>query len=292
MRTKITHRIGALAFAASLLLAGGPVPAADGQAADSPKAEARPFFPNFWDPKRRPDKPNVEFGAIRFATSGDFPPFDFLDSGGRLTGYNVDLAREICQELKVPCTIQMRPFDELVNALTERRADVVIAGLAATPALREKVELGEAYLTTPGRFVARKGVRLAATPEGLDGRWISVVSKSRHEAFVLENFPKARIAAYPTETAARDALRDGTVDMHFGDAMSLSFWLTGEASHSCCAYAGGPFLEQAYFGEGFRIGVAKGNRRLRRALDYALQRLAEDGTLGELYLRYFPLGYY
>ena len=267
-----------------------------GRAADTPpppaKADAVPPFPNFWDPKRRPDKPTADLGTIRFITSGDFPPFDFLDSAGRLTGYNVDLAREICQELKANCTIQMRPFDDLVAALGDRRADAIVAGIAPSVETRKKLDFTDAYLTTPGRFVARRGLTVAVTPEALAGRWVSVVSQSAHEAFILENFPKARVAAYPNETAARDALRDGSVDLSFGDSMSLSFWLGGEASHGCCAYLGGPFLEHAYFGEGFRIGVAKGNRRLKRTLDYALQRLAEDGTLAELYLRYFPLGYY
>lgn len=249
-------------------------------------------FPNFWDPKSRPRRPTAEVGAIRFLTAGDFPPFDFLDSGGRLTGYNVDLARLLCAELSATCTIQMRPFDDLVGALTDKRGDAIVAGLRVGPALREKLETSEAYLTTPGRFVMREGATLEPTPEGLAERWISVVSGSAHERFVLDTFARSRVAAYPDETAARDALREGVVDAHFGDAIALSFWLDGETARRCCVFRGGPFLEAAYFGDGLRIVVAKGNRRLKRALDYGLQRLAEDGKLAEIYLRWFPRGYY
>jgi polar amino acid transport system substrate-binding protein len=251
-----------------------------------------PALPNFWDPRSRPEKPAGDLGNIRFLTSGDFPPFNFLDSSGRLTGFNVDLARAICEELKATCTIQMRPFEDLVSALTDRRGDAVIAGLAYPPELRAKVDISSVYLTAPGRFIAPNGTSLIATPEGLAGRWISVVSGSAHEAFMLDHFDGARLVAYPNEASARNALRDGTVDVHFGDAIGLAFWLAGEASHRCCRFLGDPYLESAYFGDGFRIAVAKGNRKLRQALDYALPRLAESGMLSELYLRYFPIGYY
>ena len=265
--------------------------------AEEPKAVAKPAlprvaFPNFWDPESRPRKPASDVGTIRFLTSGDFPPFGFLDSGGRLTGYHVDLARMLCEELGATCTIQMRPFGDLATALSEKRGDAIVAGLRVMAEMRPRLETSAAYLTTPGRFVMRDGATLDPVPEQLADRWISVVSGSAHERFILDNFPKSRIAAYPDEAAARDALRDGMVDAHFGDAIALSFWLDGETAHRCCLFRGGPWLESAYFGEGLRIAVAKGNHRLRVALDYALQRLAEDGKLAEIYLRWFPRSYY
>jgi len=251
-----------------------------------------PFVPLYWDRATRPQKPATEVTAIRFLTSGDFPPLSFLDGSGRLMGYQVDLARLICDTLNATCTIQMRPFDDLVAALGEKRGDAIIAGLVVTPAMRDRLETTDAYLGTPGRFVGRRDASFQATPEGLAGHLVSVVSGSVHEAFVLDNFPKARVVAYPDEIAARDALRDGVVEAHFGDAMGLSYWLDGEASRSCCAFRAGPWLESAYFGEGMRIAITKNNSRLRQNLDYALRRLAVEGKLGELYLRWFPHGYY
>lgn len=287
-------------------VAGAQAPGQPVRPAVTPPADVKPLaptlkpsrpagsaqLPNLWDPKRRPEKPTGDLGTIRFLTSGDFPPFNYLDSGGRLTGFNIDLARAICAELTAACTIQMRPFDDLVTAIGERRGDAIVAGLNIGADLRTKLETTDAYLTMPGRFVAPKGTALTTTPEGLELRWISVVSGSAHEAFVLDSFPKSRVVAYPNEAAARDALRDGTVDVHFGDAVGLSFWLLGEASHNCCEFRGAPYLESNYFGDGLRISVTKGNKRLKQAFDYALHRLSEDGTIAELYFRYFPLGYY
>ena len=251
-----------------------------------------PFVPLLWDRNNRPQKPLSEVGTIRFLTTGDFPPLSFLDDTGRLMGYHVDLARMLCDEINATCSIQMRPFDDLVGALGDKRGDAILAGLVVTPDLRDKLETTDAYLGTPGRFVGRIDAAFEATPEGLSGRWISVVTGSAHEAFILDHFPKARIAAYPDETAARDALRDGRVDGHFGDAMGLAYWLDGPVSRGCCVFRDGPWLESAYFGEGLRIAIGRNNPRLKQNLDYALRRLAVEGKLGELYLRWFPRGYY
>lgn len=262
------------------------VPGTDGAAA------AAPFRPLFWDQSNRPQKPTGEITTIRFLLSGDFPPFSFVDDRGRLIGYDVDLTRVLCEEIGASCTLQMRPFSELPAALADKRGDAILAGLAVGPNLRDRLDTTDAYLTTPGRFVAARDDHVEATPAGLAGRWISVVSGSAHEAYVLGRFPRARVAAYPDETSARDALRDHKVSVHFGDAIGLSFWLTGEASRGCCVFAGPAWLEPSVFGEGLRVTVAKSNQRLKRHLDWALRKAAIDGRLGELYLRWFPLGYY
>ena len=49
---------------------------------------------------------------------------------GQLAGYNVDLARLICAELDLPCTIQRRSWELLIPALNDNSGDAVIAALA------------------------------------------------------------------------------------------------------------------------------------------------------------------
>lgn len=274
-------------FRAALL--GGVLLAA--LTASLPSRAADPAPPRFAVTTLRGEKPVLDSSTIRFLTSGDFPPFNFMDPSGRLTGYNVDLAEAVCRMLEATCSVQMRPFEDLLPALQQKRGDAIIAGLG-TGAVSGQAEMSKAYLGLPGRFVTRRGLDLTPTPEGMAKHWISVVSGTAHEAFLLDHFPDAKIAAYPNQTAARDALREGTVDANFGDAMSLSFWLSGEASRACCVFLGGPFVERAYFGEGLRIAVPKTQPKLRRAMDWALDRLNENGGLAEIYLRWFPNGYY
>ena len=78
--------------------------------------------PGFWDPRRRPERPDLSrISIIRFLTETDYPPFDYAGPDGAPAGFNVDLARLICEEIKVACTVQMRRFDTLVGALRRLR---------------------------------------------------------------------------------------------------------------------------------------------------------------------------
>ena len=69
--------------------------------------------------------------SIRFLTTADFPPFNYRDRTGALIGYNVDLAKGICGELKVTCTIQAWPWEQAPKALQDNQGDALIAGLTA-----------------------------------------------------------------------------------------------------------------------------------------------------------------
>mgnify|MGYP003346558114 FL=1 len=78
----------------------------------------------------------------------------------------------------------------------------------------------------------------------------------------------------------------------FADGVTLALWLNGAEANGCCAFRGGPYLHAGYFGEGVGIAVARGNTTLRRALDHALQRITERGVFADLYLKYFPIGFF
>jgi polar amino acid transport system substrate-binding protein len=88
---------------------------------------------------------------------------------------------------------------------------------------------------------------------------------------------------------ARLALKRGDVDLLFGDAISLAFWLNGTDSENCCSFRGGPYMDSRYFGEGVGIAVKKGNDTMRLALNWALFRVWEQGRFTDLWLRYFPI---
>ena len=128
--------------------------------------------PGFWDPRRRPERPDISrITQLRFLTEFDYPPFNYAGPDGNPAGFNVELARLICEELKVPCTIQLRRFDTLLQALGENRADAVIASLAVTPETRRRVDFSEPYYRAPARFVARRNTTLAdIAPEVLEGK--------------------------------------------------------------------------------------------------------------------------
>jgi polar amino acid transport system substrate-binding protein len=248
--------------------------------------------PGFWDPRRRPERPDLtRISIIRFLTETDYPPFDYTGPDGAPAGFNVDLARMICEEIKVACTVQMRRFDTLIGSLNSNNGDAVIASIAETPEMRSKVDFSDPYYRTPARFVSRRDVDIDdVRPQALERKKIAVVAGTAHEAYLKTLFTEAELHPYPSADDARAALRRGEVDLLFGDGISLAFWLNGTDSSNCCEFRGGPYLESRFFGEGVGIAVKRGNDVLRQAFNWALFRLWEKGRFTDLWLRYFPIG--
>src|SRR5271165_3537592 len=97
-------------------------------------AAASAAVPGFWDPRRRPERPDLSrIQSIRFLTELDYPPFDYAGTDGNPAGFNVDLARLLCTEINTTCTVQARRFDLLLDALNDKSGggDAVIASIAA-----------------------------------------------------------------------------------------------------------------------------------------------------------------
>ncbi len=247
--------------------------------------------PGFWDPRHRPDRPDLSrIGGIRFLTETDYPPFDYAGPDGAPTGFNVELARELCNEIKVQCTIQMRRFDTLVDSLNKREGDAIIASLAETPQMRKLVDFSNPYYRAPARFVALRNSPLKALDaRALEGKKVAVVAGTAFEAYLKNLFTEVELKPYKTAADARAALKKGDVDLLFGDGIALAFWLNGTDSANCCEFRGGPYLESRYFGEGVGIAVRKGDDLLRRAFNWGLFRLWEKGRFTDLWLRYFPV---
>jgi len=281
-----------IAHAQTLRQLGPSPPAAGPGVPSTPAVTSDPMaVPGFWDPRRRPERPDLSrITIIRFLTETDYPPFNYAGPDGNPVGFNIDLARMICEEIQVQCTIQMRRFDTLISALNSNNGDAIIASIAQTPEMRARVDFSDPYYRTPARFVALRNSPIDdVRPEALEGKKIAVVAGTAHEAYLKTLFTEAELRPYPDADAARFALKRGEVDLLFGDGIALAFWLNGTDSANCCEFRGGPYLESRFFGEGVGIAVRRGNDLLRQAFNWALFRIWERGRFTDLWLRYFPI---
>lgn len=251
-------------------------------------------IPNFWESRRKIDKPDLgTIRQIRFLTEDDYPPFHFIGPDGQLTGFEVELARALCEQLKVTCSIQPVRWDGLSDALVRGQGDAIIASMRMSADSRRKFAFTSSYFRSPARFVAKK--QADAGPPSLamlKGQKLGVVAGSAHEAYLTAFFRGTTLVPMPNATAALEAARNGDVAAAFVDGTTAAFWLNGEASGECCAFWGGPYTEQRYFGEGAGIALRPDMPVLRQALDWALGRVAADGQYATLYLKYFPLSIY
>src|SRR6266478_4888275 len=176
----ITFSLVILAYAA----VGDTLPAR-AQVAVAHRPAAPAIVPGFWDPRRRPERPDLtRLTAIRFMTEVDYPPFNFAGPGGNPAGFNVELARMVCEELKIACTVQMRRFDTLLPSLSDNRGDAVMASIAVTPEARKLADFSDPYYRTPGRFAARRNTTINdVRPAQLEGKMVPVVAGTADVAF-------------------------------------------------------------------------------------------------------------
>ncbi len=271
--------------ALSAMALSGPVAPAVAQ-------QSQVRVPNFWDPKAVHDRPASIPDKIQFLATDGYPPFVFRDPQGRLTGFNVDLARALCQELGSSCALRIKDFEVLLPALDEDEGDAIIAGLSRALPANRKLNYTEDYLKLPARFIVSRDNADAFDEQNLTGKTIAVETGSRYEAFANRFWQDAEILSVETSEEARKAVMDGSADAHFGDGLSLSFWLPSEAAGDCCAFSGGPWLEAGYFDQGMAIATRPDDPERAAALSYALRQLHQKGVYRELYLRYFPLSFY
>ncbi len=288
MRAKVTSLDFAglwSAVLALLLLSVLAVPPARAQGTD---------LPILFDARERLVRPDVSgVLRLRFLTTTDFPPFNFMDQSGRLSGFHIDLARAICEELglEARCQVQALPYGQLTTALEAGQGEAVMAGIAVTPELRERFNFTRPYLLLPARFLLQADTVLPRQDaEALSGRKVGVVKDTAHEAMLRAFFPAAELVTFDSHEALMQGLKEKRVPAVFADALQLSFWMMSPAAAGCCRFLDGPFLSERHLGEGMTIMVGGQDGALTAALESALGALSKDGRLEEIYLRYFPAG--
>jgi polar amino acid transport system substrate-binding protein len=250
------------------------------------------------NPARMPAEP--EAGAepeppreIVILTEGAYPPFNYRDGSGALSGFDVELARALCENIEVHCTFAAKPWDRLVPVLAAGEGDAVIASMLIPAAGRESpasspgLILSDRYYSTPGHFAARRNaVPLAATPSALAGRSIAVQAGSIHQAYVSMRFPDAKLEIFPSLEAAQQALAEGKAHLLFADRNMLLRW-SASPDGACCRLVGPAYGDAAYFGKGAAIVLRKGDEKLRDDFNVALAALIADGTYARISSGYF-----
>ncbi|WP_374730635.1 transporter substrate-binding domain-containing protein [Aliirhizobium terrae] len=281
-------RVGMLAAA---LFAPLSISQALAQQADEPDV-----LPSMFDGRERIARPDLSAVVrVRILTTVDFPPFNFADQTGRLSGFNVDLAREICAELKLEakCQIQALPFEDLEKALEANGGEAVMAGIATTPERRERFLFSRPYIGIPARFARNLKAQIPGnTAAALAGRKVGVVKDTAHELMLKAYFPAIQPVPFGNDWELTEGLKKGEVDAVFADGLRLPFWVSSDAAEKCCALFDGPYLSEKFLGEGLSVMVRKTDPVLVSAFDQALAALSRNGRLQDLYLRYFPNGLY
>ena len=152
---------------------------------------------------------------MRIGTEGAYPPFNSIDSEGNLVGFDIDIAKALCEAADFDCEFVIQDWDGIIPGLLAKKYDAIVASMSITPERAEVVDFTNKYYNTPAKFVAAEGAGFDISPEGLAGKSIGVQRATIHENFLRDNFPDLDISVYAAQDEANLDLVNGRVDLVF-----------------------------------------------------------------------------
>lgn len=229
---------------------------------------------------------------IRIGTEGAYPPFNFKDASGELKGFDIDIAKALCEEMKAECTFVAQDWDGIIPALLANKYDAIIASMSITEERKKKVDFSEKYYSTPPALIAPKETDLTATdPTALKGKTIGAQSATTHATFLEDKYTDATIKLYATQDEANADLAAGRVDAVAADSVVLGEYLKTDAG-SGAKMVGMMENDPKYFGDGAGVAVRKGEDELREKFNKAIAAIRENGKYKEINDKYFEFSVY
>ncbi len=225
---------------------------------------------------------------IRIATEGAYPPFNMKNTKGELIGFDVDIARALCDEMKADCEIVAQDWDGIIPGLLAKKYDAIIASMSITEERKRKVSFSNSYYSNYLRFIAKKNSGLTATKTGLKGKRLGAQRATISAQHLEDNFRKsANVKVYDTQEATFLDLKSGRLDAVLVDAYPGYDWLT-KAENSGYDHVG----DTIDINDKIGIATRKGDKALISKFNKALDAILANGTYKRINANYFPFSIY
>lgn len=242
----------------------------------------------------------VSEGRIKVGSDIPYPPFEFEDDAGDLTGFDVEIVSEIADRIGLehdPNSDWISTnFDTIFQQL-QRGAnfDIVVAAVTAyapdgSPAAevveerRQFVDFSAAYYPSLQALTVNteETPDVAGVDDLPDGARVAV-QRATTGAF----YAQAELEPEGVELVFFDQsppmylqLQGGQVDAVFNDLPTSEGEIEGKDALE--------IVEQVDTGEEYGIAVSKENQELVDAIDGALEEMFADGTYARIFKKYFP----
>lgn len=250
-----------------------------------------------------------DWTSVRIATEGAYPPWNATDSSGKLVGFEIDLANDLCARMGVECEIVAQDWEGIIPALQAGKYDVIMAGMAITEERKQVISFSNSYATTPARFAVLKDSELADYQSPiermvldeiepaeqaaiddlksvLDGKTIGVQVATIHANFLEQHLGEAvEIRKYDTQENLDLDLQAGRVDAALA---SMSYWAPLLETEKGAAFTViGPGMSGGVFGAGVGLGIRQDDKELVDLFNQAIAAAKEDGTIARLSEQWF-----
>ena len=219
---------------------------------------------------------------LRIAFDVPYEPFEYRNDEGELTGFEVELAEAMCEEMQANCEFVIQAWDGMIPGLLARKFDLIMSSMSITEERAERVNFSEPYYITPAGWFARESFNADVTDmEAMKDKTVGVQRGTTMDTYVTENM--GGVVDINRYTTAEDMVLDlegQRLDVVFVDyPVGEQTILTREGFKEVG--------EPVKLGQGVGVAMRKRDRELAEEVNAALKTLKEDGTYDAIMQKYF-----
>ncbi|MCA1371795.1 transporter substrate-binding domain-containing protein [Bradyrhizobium sp. BRP14] len=239
---------------------------------------------------------------VRVGIEGAFPPWNALDSKGELTGFDVDLIKDLCTRAKVECELITGEWTSLIPSLNAGKFDLIMT-LGINEKRKQVVDFTVPYASGVATFLIAKGGPVPELPmtgerlnlndkekadpvmktigEALDGKAIGVVQATSQEQLIRAYFgDTVTVRTYKTSGERDLDLKAGRIDAGFDSGVYGTSILAKPGNEDLAMT--GPLVKGAMLATEVAMGMRKGETELKEKFDAAIKSAAADGVIRSL----------
>jgi histidine transport system substrate-binding protein len=214
-------------------------------------------------------------------------PFTFNDEQGRMTGFNVELAHQLCTRLKATCRLDPGSFPQLLSGLADGSIQIGIGNLLKTPEREEKMLFSRPIWRSTSSFIGRKTLGRVSPERIRQSHPVCAVQKTQQAAWLAARpGPAGHLLEFPTFREVFDALAEGRCALAFMPTLGGLDFLASPRGRDFDYF--GPPLRDDGLGGTVHLAIIRSRPDLRVAVDAALEKMSLDGSYRFLISRYFP----
>jgi polar amino acid transport system substrate-binding protein len=155
----------------------------------------------------------IKNGTVKVGVSL-FTPWTMQDASKQLSGFEIDVADKLAQDMGVKVKYSIYEWDQIIDALNKGEIDLIAGGMSITPARALKVNFSRPYADSGLSLIAHSAkTQNIDTLEKANQPAVSfaVVQGSVSQELVANLFNNATIKSYKTADEASQALIAGDV---------------------------------------------------------------------------------
>jgi histidine transport system substrate-binding protein len=231
--------------------------------------------------------------VIKLGVDPTYPPLEYKTPQGALTGFGVDIAQAMCDQMQAKCIWVESSWDGMIPGLQAKKFDAIASSMTITPQRQAQIAFSDKVSNAPARLVARKGSDLQPTAASLKSKSVGVQQGSSQEAYANALWRPAgvNVVSYQSQQEANEDLVNGRLDASLLASVSASEFFHTPAGKDF-AFTGAELNDSKYFGIGDGIGLRKEDTALLNAFNAALKAIIANGTYKKVNDKYFDFDVY